>query len=86
MMQPATAARLWAANGNDRITELPVRSRMRDVFFAGLVIAALSGAFLIGLAVVGLLAGVISACELIRRQLRRPAKLLLGVFNHQVVG
>jgi hypothetical protein len=53
--------------------------------FSALVLVALCGAFLIGLAVVGLMAVVIVAFELVRR-LSRPARPPLGVLDHQVVG
>jgi hypothetical protein len=55
------------------------------VGFSVFVLVALCGAFLIGLAVVGLLAVVIVAFELIRR-LSRPARPPLGALDHQVVG
>jgi hypothetical protein len=55
------------------------------VGFSALVLVALCSAFLIGLAVVGLLAVVIVAYELIRG-LARPARAPLGALDHQVVG
>jgi hypothetical protein len=55
------------------------------VGFSALVLVVLCSAFLIGLAVVGLLAVVIVACELIRG-LSRPARPPLGALDHQVVG
>jgi hypothetical protein len=55
------------------------------VGFSVFVLVALCGAFLIGLAVVGLMAVVIVAFELVRR-LSRPARTPLGALDHQVVG
>jgi hypothetical protein len=55
------------------------------VGFSVFVLAALCSAFLIGLAVVGLMAVVIVAFELVRR-LSRPARTPLGALDHQVVG
>jgi len=52
--------------------------------FAGAVLVALSGAFLIGLAVIGLLAAAIASFELAGRHLRRPAKPPVGALDHQV--
>ena len=54
------------------------------VAFSILLLAALCGAFLIGLAAVGVLAAAIASMELARRHLRR--KPSLGVLDHQVVG
>ena len=54
------------------------------VAFSILLLAALCGAFLIGLAAVGVLAAAIASVELARRHLRR--KPPLGVLDHQVVG
>ena len=54
------------------------------VGFSVFVLAALCSAFLIGLAVVGLMAVVIVAFELVRRL--RPARTPLGALDHQVVG
>jgi uncharacterized membrane protein HdeD (DUF308 family) len=56
----------------------------RTLLVAGLVIlVALSGAFLIGLAVVGLLAVAIGGFEIIRRHFRRKA---LGALDQQAAG
>lgn len=56
----------------------------RTLLVAGLVIlVALSGAFLIGLAVVGLLAVAIGGFEIIRRHFRRKA---LGPLDQQAAG
>jgi hypothetical protein len=54
--------------------------------FSALVLVVLCGAFLIGLAVVGLLAVVIVAFELARGQRSRAARAPLGALDHQVVG
>jgi len=52
--------------------------------FSAFVLVALSGAFLIGLALVGVLAAFIGGLELVRAQLcRKPA---LGALDRQVVG
>jgi hypothetical protein len=53
--------------------------------FSALVLVALCGAFLIGLAVVGLLAVIVGVFELLRG-LSRPARPPLGALDHQVVG
>ena len=42
--------------------------------FAGIVLVALSGAVLVGLAAVGVLAAVVGGFDLVRRQLWRPAR------------
>ena len=61
-----------------------LRIGSRALLIAGLVIlVALSGALLIGLAVVGLLAVAIGGLEIIRRQFRRKP---LGGLDQQVVG
>jgi hypothetical protein len=52
--------------------------------FAASVLVALSGAFLVGLAVVGVVAAVIAGFELVRRQLWPPAKAPAGAFDHHV--
>jgi hypothetical protein len=59
----------------------PARLRIdaRTLLIAGLILGALAGAFLLGLAVVGLLAVAIGGFELARRHFgRKPA------FNQQV--
>jgi hypothetical protein len=55
------------------------------VGFSVLVLVVLCSAFLIGLAVVGVMAVVIVVFELIRR-LSRPTRPPLGALDHQVVG
>jgi hypothetical protein len=52
--------------------------------FAASVLVALSGAFLIGLAVVGVVAAVIAGFELVHRHLWRAAKAPAGAFDHHV--
>jgi hypothetical protein len=42
--------------------------------FAGIVLLALFGAVLVGLAAVGLLAAVVGCFDLVRRQIWRPAR------------
>src|SRR5260370_40321301 len=54
------------------------------VGFSVFVLVALCSAFLIGLAVVGLMAVVIVAFELVRRR-SRPARPPIGALDHQVV-
>jgi hypothetical protein len=66
----------------------PLRIGARPLLIAGfsaLVLLALLGAFLLGLAVVGLLALVVGAFELARGQLYRPARPPLGALDHPVV-
>ena len=53
--------------------------------FAGIVLIALSGAVLVGLAAVGLLAAVVGGFNLVRRQLWRPARPPLTL-DHQAAG
>ena len=53
---------------------------------AGVTLVALSSAFLLGLAAVGLLAIVICGVELIRRRVWRPARPALGVFDRRAIG
>ncbi len=48
----------------------------RPLLLAGLVLVALSGAFLIGLAVVGLVAAAVSGFDLIRRRIWRQGRPL----------
>ena len=52
--------------------------------FAASVLVALSGAFLIGLAVVGVVAAIVASVELVHRHLWRPAKAPAGAFGHHV--
>ena len=52
--------------------------------FAASVLVALSGAFLIGLAVVGVVAAVIAGVELVHRHLWPPAKAPSGAFDNPV--
>src|SRR3954451_9960553 len=47
--------------------------------FSAVVLVAVSGAFLIGLALVGLLTAVIAACGLIRRNVREAPQLERGL-------
>ena len=53
--------------------------------FAGIVLVALSGAVLIGLAAVGVLAAVVGCFDLVRRQIWRPARPPLA-FDRQAAG
>jgi hypothetical protein len=46
---------------------------------SAVVLVAISGAFLIGLALVGLLTAVIAACGLIRRNVPEPTQLERGL-------
>ena len=55
------------------------------VGFAGIVLVALSGALLVGLAAVGLLAAVVGGFDLVRRQIWRPARPPLAL-DHQAAG
>jgi len=48
----------------------------RPLLLAGVVLVALSGAFLIGLAVVGLIAAAVSGFDLVRRRVWRLARPL----------
>jgi hypothetical protein len=52
--------------------------------FAATVLAVLSGAFLIGLAVVGVVAAAVAGFELVHRYLWRPDKAPARVFDHHV--
>jgi hypothetical protein len=52
--------------------------------FAASVLVALSGAFLIGLAVVGVVAAIVAGIELVHRHLWPPAKAPAGAFDHHV--
>jgi Flp pilus assembly protein TadB len=54
------------------------------VALSGLVLVALCGAFLLGLAFVGLFAAAVAAIELVRRHLRRPPRLI--AFDQPVAG
>jgi hypothetical protein len=54
--------------------------------FAGLILMVLCGAFLLGLAAVGLLALAICAVELVRRRVWRPVRPALGTFDRRAVG
>jgi hypothetical protein len=56
------------------------------VGFSAVVLVALSGAFLIGLAVVGLVAAAVGSFDLLRRLIWRTAKPSLGALDHQAVG
>jgi hypothetical protein len=66
----------------------PFRIAARPLLIVGFsvfVLVALCSAFLIGLAVVGLMAVVVVAFEVVRR-LSRPSRPPLGALDHQVVG
>jgi hypothetical protein len=54
--------------------------------FSAVVLVALSGAFLIGLAVVGVLAAAVGSFDLLRRLIWRTAKPSLGTLDHQAAG
>jgi hypothetical protein len=73
----------------DRLTvpTEPLRIGLRPlliVAFSGMILVALSGAFLLGLAFIGVLAGAVAGLELLRRHLRRPARLVAA--DQQVIG
>jgi hypothetical protein len=53
--------------------------------FSGLFLVALSGACLVALAAVGVLAAVVGGFDLVRRQIWRPARPPLSL-DHQVAG
>jgi hypothetical protein len=54
--------------------------------FAGVTLVALSSAFLLGLAAVGLLVIVMCGVELIRRRIWRPARPALGPLDRRAIG
>jgi len=54
--------------------------------FAGLILVVLCGAFLLGLAAVGLLAIAICVTELVRRRVWRPVRPTLGSFDRRAIG
>jgi hypothetical protein len=57
----------------------PLRIGVRPLLvaaFSGVILVALSGAFLLGLAVVGLMAGAVAGGELLRRHLGRHRRLV----------
>ena len=54
------------------------------VGFSGLILVALCGAFLLGLAFVGVLAAAVAGFELVRRYLRRQGRLV--ALHRPVVG
>jgi hypothetical protein len=54
--------------------------------FSGLVLVAVSGAFLIGLALVGLLAAGVAAFDLIRRRVSRSAAPTLWPLDRRLIG
>jgi hypothetical protein len=65
----------------------PLRIGLRPlliVAFSGMILVALCGAFLLGLAFIGVLAGAVAGFELLRRYLRRPAHLAAA--DQQVLG
>ncbi len=53
--------------------------------FSGFVLVALSGAFLIGLAAVGVFAAAVGSFDLIGRRVWWPLRTL-GTLDHQVIG
>ena len=71
--------------GRSRDRALPPRARAApDRRLRRAVLVALSGAFLIGLAVVGVLAAVVAGVELVRGICGAPAKATAGALDHQV--
>jgi len=54
--------------------------------FAGITLVILCGAFLLGLAAVGLLAIAVCGMELVRRRVWRPVKPVLGSFDRRAIG
>jgi hypothetical protein len=56
------------------------------VAFAGLILIALSSAFLLGLAAVGVLAVTIATFQLLRRHVARPVKPVLRAFDRRAIG
>ena len=67
----------------------PLRIGLRTllvVAFAGLILFALSSAFLLGLAAVGVLAVSIATFQLLRRHVARPVKPGLGAFDRRAIG
>lgn len=65
----------------------PLRIGVRPlliVAFSVLILVALCGAFLLGLAAVGFVAGTVAAFEVVRRYFRRPARLV--ALDRPVVG
>jgi hypothetical protein len=68
-------------------SQQPLRIGIRPLLivgFSGLILVALCGAFLLGLAFVGVLAGAVAGFEIVRRYLRRPARL--AALDRPVVG
>ena len=67
----------------------PLRIGLRAllvVAFAGLILVALSSAFLLGLAAVGVLAVTVTTFQLLRRHVARPVKPVLGAFDRRAIG
>jgi hypothetical protein len=65
----------------------PLRMGLRPLLgaaFSGVILVALSGAFLVGLAVIGVMAGAAGSFGLMHRYLRRHVRLV--AFHHPVVG
>jgi hypothetical protein len=65
----------------------PLRVGVRPlliVAFSGLILVALCGAFLLGLAAVGFVAGAVAAFEIVRRYFRRPPRLV--ALDRPVIG
>jgi hypothetical protein len=71
-----------------RMPIIPRRPYARSLLtagFSGFVLVALSGACLVALAAVGVLAAVVGGFDLVRRQIWRPARPPLSL-DHQVAG
>jgi hypothetical protein len=67
----------------------PLRIGLRAllvVAFAGLILVALSSAFLLGLAAVGVFAVTVTTFQLQRRHVARPVKPVLGAFDRRAIG
>jgi len=54
--------------------------------FSAVVLVGLSGAFLVGLAAVGVLAAAVGSFDLLRRRLSRPAKPALAALDQRAAG
>jgi hypothetical protein len=67
----------------------PLRISLRTlvvVAFALLILFALSSAFLLGLAAVGVLAVTVTTFQLLRRHVARPVKPVLDAFDRRAIG
>jgi hypothetical protein len=76
-----------ATLAHPRSSAEPVRIGFRPLAIAamsGLVLVALCGAFLLGLAFVGVLAGVVTGFELVRRHRRRSERIV--AFDRPIAG